>query len=159
MSKKYKDVPSSLFCGESGGARKRSYPVNTPSRARAALAYAHNAPNPQGIRDCVYKISKQKGWLDEKGKIHIHSLKNTPKKKSTPKKKIPKKSTLKKSTVKKSTPKKKISKKSTPKKKISKKSTPKKKSIPRKNIIYKKETFVVKESPSKKNLYIIQKVK
>lgn len=136
MSKKYKDVPSSLFCGESGGTRKRSYPVNTPQRARAALAYAHKAPNPQGIRDCVYKISKQKGWLDEKGKLHMSatsSNKSTPKKKNTPKKRTPKKITTK---------------KSTPKKKISSKT-----------VLYKKEKFIVKQSPGKKNTYIIQKVK
>lgn len=31
-----------------------SSPVNTLKRARAALAYAHYAPNPEGIRKAVY---------------------------------------------------------------------------------------------------------
>lgn len=41
------------FCGPSGGAPKGTYPVGTKKRAKAALAYARNAPKPQGIRDCV----------------------------------------------------------------------------------------------------------
>jgi len=48
---KYKGV--STFCGPAGGAAAGSYPVNTRARAIAALAYAHNAPNPEGIRKCV----------------------------------------------------------------------------------------------------------
>lgn len=52
---KYKNVPSKDFAGASGGASKYSYPINTESRARAALAYAHNAPNPEGIRKAVYR--------------------------------------------------------------------------------------------------------
>jgi len=51
----YKDVAPSKFCGAAGGASKYSYPVNTKKRARAALAYARNAPNPAGIRKCVKK--------------------------------------------------------------------------------------------------------
>ncbi len=49
----YKTVSKGSFCGPSGSAPKGSYPVNTKKRARAALAYAHNAPNPSGIRKCV----------------------------------------------------------------------------------------------------------
>lgn len=52
---KYKTVASGAFCGAAGGAPKASYPVNTKKRARAALAYAHNAPNPAGIKRCVKK--------------------------------------------------------------------------------------------------------
>ena len=52
---KYKDVSKSSFCGKAGGASSTSYPVNTRKRAKAALAYAHNAPNPSGIRACVHK--------------------------------------------------------------------------------------------------------
>lgn len=48
----YKKGP---FCGPAGGAPKGSYPVDTKKRAKAALAYARNAPNPQGIKNCVYK--------------------------------------------------------------------------------------------------------
>jgi len=47
----YKNVKS--FCGPAGGAPAGSYPVNTRARAVAALAYAHNAPKPEGIRSCV----------------------------------------------------------------------------------------------------------
>lgn len=50
---KYKSVSS--FAGTSGGAPKGSYPINTRKRAKAALAYAHNAPNPSGIRSAVHK--------------------------------------------------------------------------------------------------------
>lgn len=52
---KYKGVKKSSFCGPSGGAPRGSYPVNTKKRAHAALAYAHNAPNPAGIKACVRK--------------------------------------------------------------------------------------------------------
>ena len=51
----YKNVSPKKFAGASGGASKYSYPINTLKRARAALAYAHNAPNPEGIRRAVYK--------------------------------------------------------------------------------------------------------
>lgn len=43
------------FCGPSGGAPKGTFPVGTLKRAKAALAYAHNAPNPEGIKQCVYR--------------------------------------------------------------------------------------------------------
>jgi hypothetical protein len=52
---KYKKVEPKDFAGASGGASKFSYPINTKKRARAALAYAHNAPNPGGIQKKVYK--------------------------------------------------------------------------------------------------------
>jgi type IV secretory pathway TrbL component len=51
----YKRVAKSDFAGKSGGAPEGSYPINTKKRARAALAYAHNAPNPAGIRKAVLK--------------------------------------------------------------------------------------------------------
>lgn len=50
---KYKDVSS--FAGPAGGAPKGSYPINTRKRAKAALAYAHNAPKPAGIKAAVHK--------------------------------------------------------------------------------------------------------
>jgi len=50
---KYKDVSPKEFCGASGGASKYSFPVNSVKRARNALARAHYAPNPEGIRSCV----------------------------------------------------------------------------------------------------------
>ncbi len=49
---KYKDV--SAFAGKSGGAPAGSYPINTRKRAKAALAYAHDAPNPAGIKKAVH---------------------------------------------------------------------------------------------------------
>ena len=52
---KYKNVGTGDFCGESGGSNKYSYPVNSKKRCHAALAYARNAPNPEGIKKCVYK--------------------------------------------------------------------------------------------------------
>lgn len=51
---KYKKVSPKEFAGPSGGAPKGSYPINTEKRAKAALAYAHNAPNPSGIRKAVH---------------------------------------------------------------------------------------------------------
>lgn len=50
---KYKKVSKGDFCGPSGGAAKGTYPVNNKRRCKAALSYAHNAPNPEGIRSCV----------------------------------------------------------------------------------------------------------
>jgi hypothetical protein len=52
---KYKNVSKSDFAGKSGGAPAGSYPINTRKRAKAALAYAHNAPNPSGIKAAVRK--------------------------------------------------------------------------------------------------------
>ena len=52
---KYKKVPSNEFAGKAGGAPAGSYPINTRKRAKAALAYAHNAPNPAGIKAAVHK--------------------------------------------------------------------------------------------------------
>lgn len=52
---KYKDVSPKSFAGKSGGASKFSFPINTLARARNALARAHYAPNPSGIRSAVYK--------------------------------------------------------------------------------------------------------
>lgn len=51
---KYKKVSPKEFAGTAGGAPKGSYPINTEKRAKAALAYAHNAPNPSGIKSKVY---------------------------------------------------------------------------------------------------------
>ena len=61
---KYKKVSSDEFAGPSGGAPSGSYPINTKKRAKAALAYARNAPNPSGIKKAVYK--KYPGMKDGK---------------------------------------------------------------------------------------------
>ena len=52
---KYKTVSPKEFAGSSGGASKFSFPINTLARARNALARAHYAPHPEGIRKAVYK--------------------------------------------------------------------------------------------------------
>jgi len=66
---KYSHINPKDFVGRFGGAYRYSYPVDTPARAIAALAYARHAPNPQGIRDAVYRIAKRKGWLRPNGTI------------------------------------------------------------------------------------------
>ena len=62
---KYKNVKPSSFAGASGGASKFSFPIDSISRARSALARAHFAPDPEGIRRAVYRkypqLKKQKG--------------------------------------------------------------------------------------------------
>lgn len=62
---KYKNVSPEEFAGKSGGSSAYSYPINTKKRAKAALSYAHNAPNPAGIKTAVYKkypsMKKKKG--------------------------------------------------------------------------------------------------
>jgi len=60
----YPNVDKDDFCGPAGGAPEGSYPVNSEKRARAALSYAHNAPDPEGIKNCVYKKAKKHGWFD-----------------------------------------------------------------------------------------------
>jgi hypothetical protein len=48
------------FCGPAGGAPKGSFPVTNAKQARAAKAYAHNAPNPEGIKRCADRILNKK---------------------------------------------------------------------------------------------------
>lgn len=50
----YSNLSSSDFAGSACGL-PGAYPINTIERARAALAYAHNAKNPDCIREQVYK--------------------------------------------------------------------------------------------------------
>jgi hypothetical protein len=52
---KYKTVSPKEFAGAAGGASKYSFPINTKARARNALARAHFASNPAGIKAKVYK--------------------------------------------------------------------------------------------------------
>lgn len=52
---KYKNVSPKEFAGKSGGASKFSFPINTLARARNALARAHFAPDPAGIKAAVYR--------------------------------------------------------------------------------------------------------
>ena len=51
---KYKTVKPKDFAGAAGGSNKYSFPINTLARARNALARAHYAPRPEGIRKAVY---------------------------------------------------------------------------------------------------------
>lgn len=51
----YKSVRKKNFAGPAGGAPMGSYPIDTLKRAKAALSYAHNSPNPAGIKKAVYK--------------------------------------------------------------------------------------------------------
>ncbi len=52
---KYKHVAPKSFAGKSGGASKYSFPINDIAHARNALARAHFAPNPEGIKAAVYR--------------------------------------------------------------------------------------------------------
>ena len=69
---KYKSVSKKNFAGPKAGAPEGSYPIDTLKRAKAALAYAHNAPEPEKIRQAVYKkypaLAKRKNSYNKKGK-------------------------------------------------------------------------------------------
>jgi hypothetical protein len=52
---KYKHVAPKDFAGSSGGSSKYSFPIPDLAHARNALARAHFAPNPEGIKAKVYK--------------------------------------------------------------------------------------------------------
>lgn len=52
---KYKTVAPKDFAGAAGGGSRYSFPINSIARARNALARAHFAANPEGIRAKVYK--------------------------------------------------------------------------------------------------------
>lgn len=56
---KYKHVSPKQFAGASGGASEYSFPIPDLAHARNALARAHNAPNPAGIKAKVYKLYPQ----------------------------------------------------------------------------------------------------
>ena len=54
------DSSEGPFCGPSGGAAKGTYPVGTIVHEAVdiileSLSYSKNAPNPMGIKSCVYK--------------------------------------------------------------------------------------------------------
>lgn len=61
---KYDNVK--VFCGTC----KKTFPVDTPLRARAALAYARHDRHPAAVRKCVMKHARDMGWVVN-GKIHI----------------------------------------------------------------------------------------
>lgn len=53
---KYKNVKKTKFAGPSGGAPQGSFPIPDLAHARNALARAHFAPDPAGIRAKVYRL-------------------------------------------------------------------------------------------------------
>jgi hypothetical protein len=53
---KYKNVKPRDFAGASGDASKYSFPIPDLAHARNALARAHYAPDPAGIKAKVYKM-------------------------------------------------------------------------------------------------------
>jgi hypothetical protein len=53
---KYKHVAPKDFAGDSGGANKYSFPIPDLAHARNALARAHFAPDPAGIKSKVYRM-------------------------------------------------------------------------------------------------------
>lgn len=53
---KYKNVKPKDFAGSAGGSNKYSFPIPDLAHARNALARAHFAPNPEGIKSKVYKM-------------------------------------------------------------------------------------------------------
>jgi len=69
-SGKYKNVSPKSFAGSSGGTSKYSFPIDTLARARNALARAHYAPDPAGIKRKVYEKYPElkKRSLKRKGK-------------------------------------------------------------------------------------------
>jgi len=66
---KYKTVSPKEFAGKAGGASKVSFPINTLARARNALARAHYAPHPEGIRATVYKKYPELKMRHEKREV------------------------------------------------------------------------------------------
>lgn len=56
---KYKHVKPKDFAGSAGGASAYSFPIPDLAHARNALARAHFAPNPGGIRKKVYRMYPQ----------------------------------------------------------------------------------------------------
>lgn len=66
---KYKHVSPKKFAGASGGASKYSFPIPDLAHARNALARAHFAPNPEGIKAKVYRLYPElKKRAGKKGK-------------------------------------------------------------------------------------------
>ncbi|HZW61476.1 MAG TPA: hypothetical protein VFF04_04595 [Candidatus Babeliales bacterium] len=51
---KYKKIKKKDFAGPAGGSPEGSFPINDLAHARNALARAHFAPNPEGIKRKVY---------------------------------------------------------------------------------------------------------
>lgn len=68
-SGKYKNVSPKKFAGASGGASKYSFPIPDLAHARNALARAHFAPDPAGIKAKVYRMYPElKKRAEKRGK-------------------------------------------------------------------------------------------
>jgi len=63
----YTNVSPTNFAGRSGGASPYSFPIDSLARAKSALARAHFAPSPEGIRRAVYKAWPQLDPRNKKG--------------------------------------------------------------------------------------------
>jgi len=64
----YTNVSPSNFAGRGGGASPYSFPIDSIAHARSALARAHFAPSPEGIRRAVYKRFPQLNPKNKKKK-------------------------------------------------------------------------------------------
>ena len=64
----YAGVSPANFAGRSGGASPYSFPINIRRRAISALARAHFAPDPEGIKRAVYKKFPDLNPKNKKGK-------------------------------------------------------------------------------------------
>lgn len=73
---KYKNVSPKDFAGSSGGSSAYSFPIPDLAHARNALARAHFAPNPEGIKRKVYAM------YPELKKRHESRKHDSPKKKN-----------------------------------------------------------------------------
>lgn len=58
------------YVGPSGGAPKGSYPIPDLKHAKSALSLAHNAPNPQGVKNAVYKKYPQLAKKQQGGELY-----------------------------------------------------------------------------------------
>ncbi len=56
---KYKKVKKKDFAGPAGGSPQGSFPIPDLAHTRNALARAHFAPNPEGIKNKVYRMYPQ----------------------------------------------------------------------------------------------------
>ena len=79
---KYKNVSPKEFAGKAGGASAYSFPIPDLAHARNALARAHFAPNPEGIKAKVYKLYPELKKRNEEREGKKHEKKEKRPKKS-----------------------------------------------------------------------------
>ena len=74
---KYEKEGVTDYAGSAGGADAQSYPINSLDRGKSALKLAHNAPDPQGIKNKVYaKYPQLKGGSSTMAKDGGHLLRH-----------------------------------------------------------------------------------